>query len=92
LDIRILGYLPKMTRTFLKRIPLTASVADFSTFQLLHFSPKIDIEILAKIDRDCPMGKKFDNLCPKLLHFLMRQCANAPSTFSPKLTTITPCR
>jgi UDP-N-acetylglucosamine 1-carboxyvinyltransferase len=35
--------------------------------------------ILAKIDRDCPIGKKLDNLCPKLLHFLMRQYANAPT-------------
>jgi hypothetical protein len=42
------------------------------------------------IGRDYPIGKKLDNLCPKLLQFLMRQhantpirqYANAPTTFS----------
>jgi hypothetical protein len=31
-----------------------------------------------EIVRACPIEKKLDNLCPKLLHFLMRQYANTP--------------
>jgi hypothetical protein len=61
---------------------LSGKILRIGEYWILEFKILVLRIMIAGIYLSGPIGKKLDNLCPKHLHFLMRQYANTPTTFS----------